>query len=179
MPQLEIAPIILRNRMDLVEDPALAPGGALIVDDPGKPPRSLRWIAILSGAAIVNKEYFLSDASHGSCMSWLPAIAIRRTIWLSAAARAADPLMAGLITWASRLPASKWQLRSDTWDEATYIARQKRVATVLGVITEAEKADVKFAHKKSLLYNDFLNYVAKLDTTTSGYKSEAARGSSG
>ena len=85
--------------------------------------------------------------------------------------------MASLLKWAIRLPASKWKLRED-WDEDVYLAKQKRVKNLLGVVTAAEKAD-KFVHKKSLLCDDFLQYVQKREMGKSGYKSEAARSSSG
>ena len=176
----DVAPIIMKNRMTVTEEVALAPAGVFVVDSPGEPPRSVRWVAVLSGAAIVNKEYFVSATAHGSSMSWLPAITVRRVIWLSGNAKAAEPLLAELITWACRLPASNWQLQS-TWDEDTYVAKQKKVAMLLGVITATEKSDAKFGHKKCVVYGDFLKYVEKFDPSVSGFKSEAeqARSSNG
>ena len=170
----EIAPIITKNRMPVKEDVVLAPGGVFVVDNPGQPPRSVRWVAILSGAAIVNKEYFVSATAHGSCMAWLPAITVQRVLWLSGNVKAAEPLFAELIAWACRLPASNWQLRSDTWDEDTYIAKQRKVVNLLGVVTTTEKSGAKFGHRKTMVCDDFLKYVEKFDPSVSGFKSEAA-----
>ena len=158
--------------MALVEAIIQAQGGVIIADDPGKLHRRAQWVAILTGASVVNKEYFASAAAHGSCMSWLPAVAVRRLIWLSKDADAAEPMLAQLIRWACRLPASKWQLQAD-WDEDTYLAKQRKVSNLLGVVTAAEKADAKFVgQKKTLLYDEFLAYVQKFDPSVSGFKSE-------
>ena len=174
----EIATVVMKNRMTFVEAIIQAHGGVIIVDDPGKLHRRAHWVVILTGASAVNKEYFASAAAHGSCMSWLPAVAIRRFIWLSIDADAAEPMLAQLIRWACRLPASKWQLQVD-WDEDTYLAKQRKVSNLLGVVTAAEKADAKFAgQKKTLLYDDFLAYVQKFDPSVSGFKSEVGARSS-
>ena len=168
------SPIITKNRMALVEDVSLAPGGVLLAASPSEPTRNIKWIAILSGAAIVDTDYFVSGAAHGSCMSWKPAISTKRDIWLSADSVDSEPLLAALITWASRLPASKWTLRSATWDEGTYIQKQRKVSTLLGIVTAAEQGDVKFGnHNKTMLYDQFLKYVEKLDDPVSGYRDPA------
>ena len=167
----EMAKVIMKNRMTIVEEVVLAPGGVFIVDAPARLPRSVRWAAVLSGAAAVCKDYFASATAHGNCMSWLSAISTRRLIWLSADAKAAEPLLAELIAWACRLPANKWKLQA-TWDEDTYVVQQRRVANLLGVVAAAEKLDAKFGHKKTLVYEDFLKYVEKFDPSVSGFKSE-------
>ena len=168
--------------MTLVDAIVQAHGGVIIVDNPGKLHRRVQWVATLSGASVVNTEYFASAAARGNCMSWLPAVTIRRLIWMSRDAEAAEPMLAQLIRWACRLPASKWQLQADKWDEDVYLAKQQKAPNLLGVVTAAEKADAKFAgQKKTLLYNDCLAYVQRFNKPVSGFKSDAgtARSSSG
>ena len=118
----------------------------------------------------MDATYFTSGASHGSCLSWLPAIAISRLIWISPGAIAAEPLLSALVVWACGLPASKWRLRSHPWSIGKYIERRSKVSNLLGIVTPDEKGEARFDHKKTMTYTDFLRYVSKPDLSVSGYK---------
>ena len=175
LPITDTVPVITKHRMQLVEDVCLVAGnGVVVVKSPNDAPRSVHWVVALSGGAMVDSAYFVSGASHGSCMSWLPAIAISRVIWISSAAIADEPLLSALIVWACGLPASKWSTRSHEWTTAKYLERQPKVSNLLRVVTPAEKGEARFGHWKTLTYPDFLVYVSKLDASVSGYKDAPA-----
>ena len=107
-------------------------------------------------------------------MSWRPGISIKRLIWISGGASAAEPVLSAIIGWACRLPASNWKLRSGQWGIAKYVEMQAKVGNLLGIVTAAEKGEARFGHKKTMTYDTFVTYVAKLDLSVSGYK-DAAR----
>ena len=121
--------VITKFRMNLVECPLDAK--VLVVTSPlaAAVSQSTRWIAILAGASLVDRNYFEASGEGGSCMAWTPAISTRRNIWFSSAWSAASPLMADLVVRACSLPNSGWKNRSETWSADEYSERQNRWQT--------------------------------------------------
>ena len=81
-----------------------------------------------------------------------------------------EPLLASLLEWATRLPASKWRLRGDL-DSRAYVARQKKQkASFIGIISARQKALPTFQVLPHAFAQDqFLEFVAKADEPRSGY----------
>ena len=80
-----------------------------------------------------------------------------------------QPLLASLLKWAIRLPASKWKLRVG-WNSLTYVDKQKTLKTLIGVVTTRQKAMRAFQELCHAFAPDqFLEFVQKLDTSTSGF----------
>ena len=73
---------------------------------------------------LVTPEYFAQAGKSGSCLLWRAAVQVKRDVWISAEWERDEPLLANLLKWAIRLPASKWRLRNE-WNSATYVAKQK------------------------------------------------------
>ena len=161
--------IIRENGSVLVDDPIGAVGGYIVVTSPGDPGRVNRWAAVLAGCALISPDYFLSGGKSGSCMCWRPAVAVKRDVWISAELLRDDPLLANLLKWASRLPASKWRLREE-WDAAAYLEKQKTQKTLIGIVTARQKALRAFQrHRHAMTPDDFVQFVAKLKPSASGY----------
>ena len=159
--------VLAENGMLQVRTALEAADGYIVVRDLDKgAPRCLRMVALLAGGALITREYFERSARAGSCLSWNAAVKVRRKVWLSPEWAAAEPLVAASIRWAARLPASRWELPA--WDAATY-ARRQGAATVVGVVSDRQKALRTFAAQRHTLCTEgFLDFVAKLHAPTSG-----------
>ena len=80
-----------------------------------------------------------------------------------------EPLLAHLLQWATRLPASKWRLCGEL-DNRAYVARQKMQKTLIGIISARQKALPTFQVLPHAFAQDqFLEFVAKADEPRSGY----------
>ena len=170
--------IMLSNSMERVEDPIDAPGGYIVATDPSDPGSANHWVAVLAGCAVVTPEYFANAGSSGSCLCWNPAVGVKRDIWLSPEWQRDQPLLASLVKWAIRLPASRWRLR-DEWNSLTYVDKQKTLKTLIGVVTPRQKAKKAFQELRHAFAPDqFLAFVQKLGVSTSGYVNAGSEPSS-
>ena len=88
---------IERHRMVSVVDAVDAAGGYIIVGMPDDAGLANRWVAVLAGCALVTAEYFSSSGKAGSCMSWRPAVATTRNVWLIAEWPHDNPLLANIV----------------------------------------------------------------------------------
>ena len=157
------------NNMQRVEDPIDAPGGYIVSANPaGDSGSANHWVAVLAGCAMVTPDYFANAGSSGSSLCWHPAVGVKRDIWLSPEWQRGQPLLTSLVKWAIRLPASRWKLRDD-WSSLTYVDKQKRLKTLIGVVTSRQKAMKAFQELRHAFAPDqFLAFVGKLDVSTSG-----------
>ena len=118
---------------------------------------------------MVTPDYFAKAGNSGSCLCWHPAVGVKRDIWISTEWQRDQPLLASLLKWAIRLPASKWKLRVG-WNSLTYVDKQKTLKTLIGVVTTRQKAMRAFQELCHAFAPDqFLEFVQKLDTSTSGF----------
>ena len=160
--------IIRQHGMRRVDDPIDAAAGYIIVANLKDPGRANYWVAVLSGCALVTPDYFASAGKSGSCFHWHAAVQIKRDVWRSLEWQRAEPLLASLLEWATRLPASKWRLRSEL-DSRGYVTKQKKQKTLFGIISTRQKALPTFqALPHAFAQDQLLAYVAKVDSSTSG-----------
>ena len=161
--------IIRQNGMRRVDDPIDAAAGYIVVASLKDPGHANYWVAVLSGCALVTPDYFASAGRSGSCMCWHAAVQIKRDVWRSAEWQRDEPLLASLLQWATRLPASKWRLRGEL-DSRAYVARQKKQKALIGIISTRQKALPSFqALPHAFAQDQFLEFVAKVDSSKSGY----------
>ena len=124
-------------------------------------------------------DYVASAGKSGSCLHRHDAVQMKRDVWRSLEWQRAEPLLASLLEWATRLPASKWRLRSEL-DSRGYVTRQKKQKTLFGIISTRQKALPTFqALPHAFAHDQFLEYVAKIDSSTSGYVNAGSAPSSG
>jgi len=156
-----VSQVIHQNHMLRVDDSIDAAGGYIVVANPNDVGHANRWIAVLAGGALVTPDYFAKEGKSGSCLCWHAAVQVKRDVWISAEWERQEPLLASLLKWAIRLPASKWRLREE-WNSATYV--QKKQKTLIGMITVRQKALRAFQRLPHAFAADqFLEFVAKLD----------------
>ena len=161
--------IVRQNGMQRVDDPIDAAAGYIVVASLKDPGRANYWVAVLSGGALVTPDYFASGGKSGSCLCWHAAVQIKRGVWMSPEWQRDEPLLASLLQWATRLPASKWRLRGEL-DSRAYVARQKKQKTFIGIISARQKALPTFQVLPHAFAQDqFLEFVAKADEPRSGY----------
>ena len=159
--------------VDVVE----AADGYIIVGMPSDAGLANRWVAVLAGCALVTAEYFSSSGKAGSCMSWRPAVAINRNVWLSAEWPRDNPLLANIVKWAIRLPTSKWKLCD--WPSATYVDKQKKQKGLVGIVSERQKALPAFhGLRHAFVSGQFITFVGKLNASAPGYINLASAASS-
>ena len=162
-----VSQVIHKNHMLRVDDSIDAAGGYIVVANPNDVGHANRWIAVLAGGALVTPDYFAKEGKSGSCLCWHAAVQVKRDVWISAEWERHEPLLASLLKWAIRLPASKWRLREE-WNSATYV--QKKQKTLIGMITVRQKALRAFQRLPHAFAADqFLEFVAKLEPSVSGY----------
>ena len=152
----------------LIEMPFATANGIIVVRDPAAPGRTNLWIAILTGCACVSVEYFMASGARGSCMSWLPAVSVRRKIWVSSEWAASSPLLFALLRWACH---DHWKYMSMTCEE--FLAAQLKAsnANLLGIVTCEQKAVSPFEDRKKVFAQEnVLGYACKLQATESCYK---------
>ena len=124
---------------------------------------------MLAGCALVTPEFFAMAGASGSCLCWHAAVQVKRDVWISPEWQRDEPLLSSLVKWAIRLPASKWILR-DEWNSLTYVDKQKTLKTLIGIITARQTTLRAFRSLPHAFTPDkFLEFVAKLDSATSGY----------
>ena len=168
----DVIQAIGRHSMVRVDDvvEAASPAGYIIVAMPAdEPGLANRWVAVLAGCALVTADYFCSSGKAGSCMSWRAAVGTKRDVWLSAEWSRDNPLLAHIVKWAIRLPASKWKLR-DAWPSATYVDKQKKQKGLVGIVSDRQKAIAAFhGLRHCFVTGEFLRFVSKLNAPVSGY----------
>ena len=130
--------IVRQNGMQRVDDPIDAAAGYIVVASLKDPGRANYWVAVLSGGALVTPDYFASGGKSGSCLCWHAAVQIKRGVWMSPEWQRDEPLLASLLQWATRLPASKWRLHGEL-DSRAYVARQKKQKTLIGIISVRQR----------------------------------------
>ena len=77
--------------------PLSAAGGIFVVPDPASPPQAVRLIAALAGGAIMDAKYFQTLGSQGTNVSYHAGVHVRRTIYISEAAKTASPELTAII----------------------------------------------------------------------------------
>ena len=82
-----------------------------MVSDPASPPAAVRLVAALSGGSIVDAKYFQTFGSQGSAISYTAGIHVKRTIYMSEAAKTASPEQTAIIeALSTQLGQSKWRV---------------------------------------------------------------------
>ena len=158
---------IEQHRMVRADDAVEAAGGYIVVARPDTGGAN-RWVAVLAGCALVTPDYFCSSCKSGSCLSWTAAVRTKRDVWLSPEWQRDDPLLANILKWAIRLPASKWRLRD--WSPITYVAKQRRQKGLVGIVSERQKTIASFqALRHAFAPDAFLEFVGKLNVSVSGH----------
>ena len=169
-----VSQIIRKNDMRRVDDPIDAAAGYIIDASLKGAGRTNRWVAVLAGCALVTPDYFTSEGKSGGCLRWRAAVNIKRQIYISAELQRDEPLLAGLLRWAIQLPASKWTLRK--YDSKTYVAKQRKQKTLIGAITPRQKGMRIFqAIPHAFAPDQFLDFVGKLEPSTSGQASKGSK----
>lgn len=101
--------------------------------------------ARLVGGTIATPEFLESSGCKGSAISFLPAIAIARAVFITEEFLQSRPLLAEDIVKASQLVESKWSFRGTVFDSGAYFgpaprrAKQKKERALIVFALEAEK----------------------------------------
>ena len=120
----------------------LAVATALVVEDPGQPPKRIGFVAGMNGAALASSNY-ISDPKHGCLLQYKRALKLPRALWISNACRDRYPGEVALIERLVRTAAgrTRWRLsvQQQVQDRVglSASARQERVALVLQAELEA------------------------------------------
>ena len=150
--------------MVLKDHPLSAAGGIFVVPDPASPPQAVRLIAALAGGAIMDAKYFQTLGSQGTNVSYHAGVHVRRTIYISEAAKTASQELAEMIEVIStEHDQSNWRV-VHLEPPGTSLA-SSFLALVDGHEKEAhpEWSGCRYAFCMA----DFLDYIEKLDLATS------------
>ena len=111
----------------------------LVVDDVASPGQKATWAAAMNGATVVSSQIVLSAGQAGPYVTYRPAVAIRRWIWMSVLFRERHPVVSGIITEAATSHRSLWRLivTRDAFVAKATSSRQKRI--VFGLVSAHEK----------------------------------------
>ena len=86
-----------------------ADASLFIVGQPEAPPQLVKWNAILRGCVVASRE-FISDRGGGAGFKFLPAIAKRRSIFMTDAFIAAHGCLADVVDHAAAATGSNWRM---------------------------------------------------------------------
>lgn len=132
LPNLDSQPILLESMMWLNMDclrgkqvVADATDAAIfVVEKLDCPHLTTRWAVGLRGGHVVDLDFLKSGGSKGVCVSYDPAIAIQRKVYLCPLFRRENPNFATIVVQASMLRHSKWTLLS-SWEDFFYYRKSQ------------------------------------------------------
>ena len=142
----------------------------VVAADVARVPESCETVVRLLGGSIVTPEVFLGTR-QGPCLTFLPAVTVKREIWLSTKFRAAKPAIAAIVHRAAMADTSNWAIIASAAEFEVARRDTKNKASVLGLADSAEVSLIRSAmpaHGKHVFeLSDFLSYVSKFDQPNS------------
>ena len=142
----------------------------VVAADVASVPESCEIVVRLLGGSIITPEVFLGTR-QGPCLTFLPAVTVKREIWLSTKFRAAKPAIAAIVDRAAMADTSKWAIIASAAEFEAARRDTKNNASVLGLADSAEVSLIRSAmpaHGKHVFeLSHFLSYVSKFDQPNS------------
>ena len=142
----------------------------VVAADVAKVPESCELVVRMLGGSIVAPEVFLGTR-QGPCLTFLPAVSVKREIWLSAKFRAVKPAIAAIFDRAAMADTSNWAIIASAAEFEAVRRATRNKASVLGLADSAEVALIRRAmpaHGKHVFeLSHFLSFVSKFDPTNS------------
>lgn len=156
---------LLEHAWQRVEDLAVA--AAMVVHDPGAPPKRVAFVAGMTGAAVISATY-LSNPRQGCRLQYHRALGASRALWISGGCRERFPEEVALIERLVRLAAgrTRWRLSASvelhTRTGLSASARRERLALVLR--SELEDPVLRPVLGKMTMA-DFVKKYSRVDTS--------------
>lgn len=161
---------IQNNHNTIATQPYHAVNGIFVVKNPARAHVAALWSAALGGGSIVSSESFLNGGRSGSAVTYKPAVATARDIWMSVAFAEENELIAEIIFAAMNDPASKWKIVAGSPADYQFMLARPGKLKPLAIVSTMENAnDVTFRQQKTAHdAASFLKFVSKVDMATSG-----------
>ena len=143
-----------RRPMDAVYHVTTKPGGPV--------PLRTKLVTGLCGGMLVTPVWLTSKGSRGLAVMAVPAIHVKRKLWISTRFRRENPSLARTIDSAMALPRSRWAACSkEAFADAAI--RKPVPLNVLALVTRTEKAGIE--PRSAMDLEGFLTFIYKLDPT--------------
>ena len=134
-----------------------------VTTNPGDPVSSTaKLVAGLCGGMLVTPAWLTTKGSRGLAVMAVPAIKVKRKLWISNRFRRENPSLARLTDAAIALPQSRWAACSkEVFADAAI--RSPPPLNVLALVSHAEKAGLE--PRSAMDIDGFWTFIYKLDPT--------------
>ena len=144
----------------------------VVMPDAGSFSEDVRVCLYLQGGVLTVPDV-VHGVRHGPVLAYLPAISIRREIWLSDGFVGSFKALAAVVKHIASRDNSNWSLLGSAAEfetAKTDAFKKKRNATVLALVTKAERAAIAshtpaWLSRHAYTWHNFLAFVARADPT--------------
>ena len=121
------------------------------------------WVAALTGVPVISESQFSSYGARGALKSFKPAVATKRSVWLSKPFIRAQGNIAEIIRAAANGPNSNWRLLAT---KAAFLDRPVNLNTI-GFVTVAQKATPEFRRRNAFHITGAFKFLFAIDAAKS------------
>ena len=147
----------------LADHPVAAADGLFVVRDPASPPIVVLLVASLTGGAVMDLEYFQTSGHSGSNISYVAGVKVKRTIFISDAAKTAAPELTTIIhSIITAFAGSNWRIRAHEPSADVLAANSLAIVSTNEKQMHPEFSNCRYAFDMP----EFIVFVQKFDLET-------------